>query len=273
MGMCRVFSRFAIASGMRWPTLVISCLLVIPLSLIAQNLTPSEASLMLPEAQHVSGVVSDSAGRPINGASIQHLGRMINDGVTDSSGHFELSTRVPAFVIRKIGYESAFVRTESAHSIQIMLKQTGAKIPACSSTSVCTTVGWGTVFCLANVDGVKVSDQINDIDYGNRIYSVKSEHGHQAMSHGGGPMWGFGRPFDEDVWSSTEYSEKTYRYDSDFIDTNFVTDAKGKTKAAKYWRFVGRFGESATYHDVDEESALMFDRVLDGICVAEQKRK
>jgi hypothetical protein len=258
---------------MRWFAPIVACVAAIPLILSAQNLTPREASLMLPEFQHVSGVVSDSVGRPINGASIQHLGNMIQDGVTDSSGHFELSTRVPAFVIRKIGYESVFVSTESAHSIQITLKQSEAKIPACSDKTVCTLVGWGTVFCFANVKGVAVSEQANDIDYGNRIYSVKSEHGRQAMSHSGGPMWGFGRPYDEDVWSSAEYSEKTYRYGSNFNDTNFVIDAKGKTKAGKYWRFVGRFGESAAYHHVDQESAALFDRALDGVCIAEQKRK
>ena len=226
---------------------------------------------MLPGTQHVSGVVSDSLGRPISGASIQQLGRMIKDGVTDSSGHFQLSTRVPAFVIRKIGYDSAFVRTEGAQALQITLKQSEAKIPACSNKSECTTAAWGTVFCFPNVKGVAVSEQINDIDYGNRIYSIKSEQGRQVMSHGGGSMWGFGRPFDEDVWNSIEYSEKTYRYDSDFTNTNFVIDAKGKTKTGKYWRFVGRFGESAAYHDVDEESAAQFDRLLDGVCIKQEK--
>jgi len=247
---------------------ITACLTVISLVLFAQNLTPREASLQLPETHRISGVVSDSLARPISGASIQHLGRLIAEVVTDSSGHFEISTRVPAFVIRKIGYESAFVRTEAARSIQITLKQSEAKIPACSNKTECTSVGRGTVFCFASVTGVTFSEQINDIDYGNRIYSVKSQRGRQTMSHGGGPMWGFGMPSDEDIWSSTEFSEKTFRY-----DTSFIIDAKGRTNAGKFWRFVGKFGESAAYHDVDKQSAALFDRVLDGVCINEEKPK
>ena len=244
------------------------CILAIPFLLFGQGLTSREAALLLPDTQQASGIVSDSSGRPISGAVIQHLGRSNSDGTTDSSGHFEFSTRVPAFVIRKVGYESVLVRTENAHAIQITLKQSEAAIPACSSKSVCTTAGWGTVFCFANIRGVTTSEQINDIDYGKRIYSVRSKHGRQAMSHGGGPMWGAGLPFDEDVWSSVEYSEKSYRYGA-----GVIIDAKGKSASGKFWRSIGRFGETATYRDVDQESAALLDRVLDGMCIRDEKRK
>jgi hypothetical protein len=273
MGNGRVFFRFAITSDMRCFAAIVAGLLTVPLLFVGQGLPPRDASLLLPETQRVSGVVGDSSGEPISGGSIQHLGQQTNSVVTDSNGRFEFSTRVPAFVIRKNGYESAFIRTESAHSIHITLKQSEAKISTCSSKSECTTAGWGTVFCFPNVKGVTRSDQINDIDYGNRSYSVKSEHGRQAMTHGGGPMWGIGKPFDEDVWSSIEYSEKTYRYDSEFTDINFIVDARGKTKEGKYWRFVGKFGETAAYHDVDQESAALFDLVLDSVCIKESPRK
>jgi hypothetical protein len=269
MGNARAFFRFAISLAMRFFAPIAICVLAVPLLLAGQAPTPRETALLLHETQHVSGVVSDSSGRPISGASIQHLGRTILDGTTDSTGHFEFSTQVPAFVIRKNDYESAFVRTENAHSIQITLKQSEARIPACSSKNVCTSVsGWGTVFCFPSIKGVTVSEQTNDIDYGNRIYSVKSEHGRQGMRHGGGPMWGGGLPFDEDVWSSVEYSEKTYQY-----GTGVITDAKGKSASGKYWRSIGRFGESATYHAADKESAALLDRVIDGMCVRDEKRK
>jgi hypothetical protein len=267
MGNGRVFFQFAITSAMRLSAPIVAGLLTVRLLLFGQGLPPREASLLLPETQHVSGVVSDSLGQPISGASIQHMRRLTSDEVTDSGGRFEFSTRVPAFVIRKNGYESAFVRTENAHSIQITLKQSEARIPLCSIKSICTSVrGWDAAFCFANVKGVRISEQINDIDYGNRIYSVKSQHGRQFMSHGGGSMWSFGMPSDEDVWSSVEYSEKTYRYGA-----GVIIDAKGKSASGKLWRSIGKFGESASYRDADQESAALLDRVIDSVCIQQDK--
>jgi len=243
--------------------------LALPFLLVAQNLPPSEASLLLSQEQHVSGIVADTDGKPLSGASIQHLGRMIPDVATDSTGHYELSTRVPAFVIRKIGYDGAFVRTEDAHTIRITLKQSRRAIPICSSKNLCTSVsGWDTVFCFANVKRVKASEQVNDVDYGNRIYSVKSGRTPQYMSHGAGLMWSFGMPPDEDVWSSVEYSEKTYRF-----GTGVIIDARGKSASGKLWRSIGKFGESASYYDADQVSATLFDQMIDGMCVRDEKRK
>jgi hypothetical protein len=254
---------------MRLSAPIAVCFLAVPFLLVGQGFPPREASLLLPETQLVSGVVSDSLGVPIPGASIHHLGRLSREGSTDSTGHFALSTRAPAFVISKIGYESAFVRTENAHSVQIILKQIQGRIPACSSKNLCTSVnGFGNVFCLTGVKGVKISDQVNDIDYGNRIYSVKSKSGRQVMQHAGGPMWGAGLPFDENVWTSIEYSEKTYANGS-----QYVVDARGKSSSGKLWRSIGRFGETASYYDVDHGSATLFDRVLDGMCIQQEKTK
>lgn len=265
---CRVFFRFAIASGVRVFAPVAICILAVPFLLFGQGLTPREASLLARETQQVSGTVSNSAGVPISGAAIQHLGRLNSEVITDSNGHFEFSTRVPAFVIWKVGYGGALVRTDDAHAIQVTLQRSDAEIPACSSKSVCASAGWGTVFCFAKINGVTISKQINDIDYGERIYSIRLEHERQTMTHGGGPMWGAGLPFDEDVWSSVEYSEKSYRYGA-----GVIVDAKGKSASGKFWRSIGRFGETATYRDVGQESAALFDRLLDGICIQQEKRQ
>jgi hypothetical protein len=248
---------------------ILACVLGIPLLLCAQKLTPREESLLLPFEQHVSGIVIDSSARPIAGASVQHAGEPNVEIVTDSSGHFELTTRVPAFVIRKVGFESAFVRTENAQSIRITLRQSQGALPKCLSKVPCSSVeGWACIFCFPHISGVKISAQKNDIDYGQRVFSVRSNHGMRAMQHAGGPMWGAGLPFDEDVWDSVVYSEKTYA-----LGEGLVVDARGRTKSGKFWRSIGRFGEGASYHDLDHESAIRLDRVLDGLCIREGRRK
>ena len=242
-----------------------ACALAIPLVLCAQKLTPREESLLLPVEQHVSGIVVDSSDGPIAGASVQHTTTSTKEIVTDLTGHFELTTRAPAFVIRKVGFEGAFVRTQNAQSIRITLKQSQGTLPVCSQKSPCSSIdGFGCVFCLPHIPGIKISEQGNDIDYGQRIFSVRSNHGRQSIQHAGGPMWGPGIPFDEDVWDSVEYLEKTYRFGA-----GLVLDARGQTKSGKLWRIIGRFGETASYREVDKESATQLDRVLDGLCIRE----
>jgi hypothetical protein len=50
-----------------------------------------------------------------------------------------------------------------------------------------------------------------------------------------------------------------------------VIDARGKTAGGKLWRYVGTFGESASYYEVDPRDAALPDRFLDGACVAAGK--
>ena len=247
---------------------IIACALAIPLVLCAQKLTPREESLLLPVEQRVSGIVADSSGGPIAGASVQHTAESAKEIVTDLTGHFELTTRAPAFVIRKVGFESAFVRTQNAQSIRITLKQSQGALPVCSKKFPCSSIGgFGCVFCLPHTPGIKISEQGNDIDYGQRFFSVRSNLGRQSIQHAGGPMWGPGLPYNRDVWDSVEYSEKTYRFGA-----GLVVDARGQTRSGKFWRIIGRFGETASYRDVDKESATQLDRVLDGLCIQEEKR-
>lgn len=208
-------------------------------------------------------------GHPLAGAWIEHTAARSKEPVTDQDGHFEFSTYAPAFVVRTPGYESAFLLSHTAQSVRVPLKKNTSTIPDCSKKIPCTSLTFGdTVFCFPPVRGVQVLDQGNDIDYGQRDYTVRSNHGRQGIRHGGGALWGPGMPFDEDVWTSIEYSEKTYTY-----GPSFIVDVRGKTESGKFWRSIGTSGETATYRDVDQEWAILLDKVLDGMCIREEKHK
>jgi hypothetical protein len=75
-------------------------------------------------------------------------------------------------------------------------------------------------------------------------------------------MWSFGLPFDEDVWSATQYSETDYR-DPDGL---LVIDARGKNANGECWRVLGHFGETAAYRKVTQDQAGLLDKVLDSAC-------
>ncbi|HLY63128.1 MAG TPA: hypothetical protein VKV95_20465 [Terriglobia bacterium] len=44
-------------------------------------------------------------------------------------------------------------------------------------------------------------------------------------------------------------------------------DAHGQMANGNHWRSFGKVFESASYRDVDEETAKILDKVLDGACL------
>jgi hypothetical protein len=80
--------------------------------------------------------------------------------------------------------------------------------------------------------------------------------------HGSGPLWSFGLPFDQDFWRSVKYEEVRYE-----IGGLTIIDARGEFPNGRRWRSLGKFGESASYSDVDQETAKILDKLLDGACL------
>ena len=76
-------------------------------------------------------------------------------------------------------------------------------------------------------------------------------------------MDGRGRALDnifvDRLWRSVKYEEVTF-------DWGGVTiiDARGQLPNGNRWRYLGMFGESASYSDMDEATAKILDRFLDG---------
>ena len=69
------------------------------------------ADLQLPQPRSVSLVVVDSQGEALENAFVEYLGNRSSGQLsTDSTGAMEFVTSAPAFVVRKVGYESIFVR-------------------------------------------------------------------------------------------------------------------------------------------------------------------
>lgn len=238
-------------------------LLISTAALPQRNLSPRETDLMLPSTVQVSGTVFDHRGEPVPHAAIFHLAAA--SASTDEAGHFSFSTRVPSFVIRELGFDGYFLRSSEAHDVRVVLKPSSGNFSRCTGNDQRERLeGWNTIFRFPRIDGVKAEKQINDVDYGSRFYLVESSSKVQrrGILHGAGVTWSTGAPSDEDVWSSVEYSERTFLWS----DCRFV-DARGTTKEGRYWRYIGYFGESAMYWDVDEKTKALLDRELDGVCI------
>jgi len=117
------------------------------------------------------------------------------------------------------------------------------------------------------VPGVTATRPGQDVDYGSRGYVIATSNGRVGIGHGSGPLWSFGLPSDDDVWRSVEYRETVFG-----TDPLITIDARGRTADGKFWRNLGKFGESASYRDVNEADARLLDRVLDGVCIRSNQR-
>jgi hypothetical protein len=245
--------------------IVIAVILVI----ICSQAQPFQ-DLLLPETRHIAGVVVDPEGKPVVEASIDHSNDRQQAHQTDSEGKFELDTRAPAIVVRKAGFRSEWVRTKEVTELPVTLQKLSGTglFRACSSTGDYIGIdGWGALFQFPKTPGVKASPQGQDIDYGARSYYVETKDGPKGIRHGSGALWSFGIPLDRDVWRSVKYEEVMYN-----AGRFTIIDARGRLPNGDRWRSLGKFGETASYTNMDEATAKILDGFLDGACLKSESR-
>jgi hypothetical protein len=232
------------------------------------RLTVLLAAAVLAQAQpagslvHVAGFVVDLSGNPVQGAAIVYAGRTIP--TTDADGKFEVDTSAPAFVVRKQGFRSEFVRINSANVPRITIQERKETLtfPTCSEGGLIGIKGFQSEFHFRKVRGVVAGRQGGDVDFGQRFYYVETRQGRKGISHGSGVHWGSGLPMDEDVWRSQKYDETVYT-----VGNETILDARGEFANGGRWRRLDRAGETAGYSDVDEATARILDRFLNGACL------
>lgn len=224
---------------------------------------PRKEALMLASPVRLSGVVVSSDGRPLSDVWINHTGVRVENIKTNSSGQFDIHTRAPAIVFSKDGFQSKYWQVTGESDARIILVGAAPRMRQCGTFSHCVSLkGFMSAFCLPSIPGVNVSKQGNDVDYGSRSCWITTPGGTPGIQHAAGGMWGPGLPFDEDVWSARNYSERTYVDDEGYN----IIDARGKSSDGKCWRVLGHVFETAAYRNVAEPDTPLLDRVLDGAC-------
>jgi hypothetical protein len=215
-------------------------------------------------SQRISAVVVDVEENPVEGASIDHAGKQ--RPITDANGRFELDTNAPIFVIRKPGFRSALVRTETAQASRITIQKLRETMvfPTCSGTTGRIGIKGSLLaqFWFPKIHGI-VAGPVGGDDYARRFYYVKTIQGPKGIDHGSGVHWGSGLPHDQDVWRSAKYDEIVYVT----ADHSLIIDARGEFQNGNRWRSLGKPGETASYSDVGPGTAKILDKVLDGACL------
>ena len=218
------------------------------------------ATLFVLVAHAETGIVVDTEGKPVAQAMVDP-GNFVFSVKTDADGRFDTKSN-DRFVVRKEGFQSELVTESAPRPLRIELKKAESWIPpSCAEGSKYWKVSDGDL-AFPEVLGVSASRMVSDVDYGARTYSVNGGR----ITHGSGPSWSWGTPSTTDLKETVTYRERL-AFRDEFLG---VVDARGETRDGKHWRYVGKFGESASYFDVTAEVAATLDRVLDGLCIADK---
>ena len=233
---------------------------------VSQRLTWYEKLLLLQAPQAVTGVVLDDAGTPVAGAHIDHSDVQAREQLfSDDHGRFQIRTRAPALIVRKLGYDGQLVRLSKTQPIHVVLHRSTRRLAACAAH--CRTLETSaSAFCIPTIPGVSSGEQGRYEDTFVRAFTLAGSEASGEMLHGAGAHWSLGIPYTGDVWESSDYSEHS------FIGKGAdVIDARGIAPGGKRWRYLGRFGESVSYYEAEPATAAAFDRVIDGVCLAEKR--
>lgn len=223
--------------------------------------------LLLPESRHIFGIVVDSSGNPIPDAAIVYTGKPRVE--TDAEGKFELDTRAPGFIVGKLGYRGALVRTETTDAPRITLQRVKETMVLSTCPTMAGRIGlkWGNSrFLFPKIRGMVAGPEGRGDHGSGRTYSIKGGQGPQGIGHIQGVQMGEG-PGEREIWRSRKFDEIDYASGGET-----AYDMRGEFTNGNRWRCLGRFLESACYSDVDPAAAKVFDRFLDGACLAPVRR-
>lgn len=223
----------------------------------------------LPAPRRVTLLIRDQSGKPLPEAEIWNTGDPTKLDKTNTKGLVELFTKAPAVVVVKPKFKSQFVLLPADGILEVSLlgELPRREFPRCAPNQKYWQLrGWGSMFRIPKTKGFRIWPQANDNDYGHLLYGLAKDTWKLSynfgIGHGTGGNWGY-RPTNYDVWSLKKYEETIYA--DPWAE---VIAARGETADGKFWRFLGRFGESLKYSDVDPDRAKALDQLLDRACIS-----
>lgn len=230
----------------------------------AAGLWSQRAPDMLLESVKVMGRVVDEQQKPVIGARVD--GERWTTVETGPDGRFELVTQAPAVVVRMAGFHSKRIAARSPELLSTVTLErlTAPALPLCSDKLEGAQGSQASAqpgLRLPRVKGVRVGKQKFDVDYWDRVYTVRSPRGKAAIRHGSGHTYTLGYPLEEDVWRSREFAEAVYA-----VGRVWIIDSRGVDQGGLRWRYLGLIAESAEYTHADAAAARLLDKVLDGVC-------
>src|SRR5262249_18483448 len=162
----------------------------------------------------------------------------------------------------------AFVVKPGPSQLRVVMSpvQNQLTVPACvQPDSAHKLIGWGKYGLHFTVPsaGVQILGGEPDVDYVR--YVIKPDKNAFYLELWFGPYSISTEPDDERFVESIEFSQRNLTSSKGVVGM----DSRGRTRNALNWRQTAAFGSGAVYRDVDSESAALFDKIIDSICLTD----
>lgn len=177
-------------------------------------------------------------------------------------------------VVRAAGFQSQVLHSRGKQ-LEVALRRSEKELPLCPANPPCISIG-SAGFCFPEVSGTRWAELQTGVDYRTRsvdaVRTLPPPLGwleqlgwlrpRGLIRWGEGLNWTSGAPSLLKITDSREYSEQGLTNEPGLP----VFDGSGVSADGSYWRYLGVSGESAYYSGVNNRTAKLFDRLLDGAC-------
>jgi hypothetical protein len=213
-------------------------------------------------AQQLSGAVKSPAGQPLANVYVFYSRSLRDIAETDDRGTFSLPYFETVISFRRAGFRPLTrIVDPSITKLDVVLEDAAPSqwlIPRCGDEEKRRRVGF---ILRMRVPKESVARKGRDADYENFAIGYGAKSSRVWLSGIAGPYGSLGIPPYAWILDATEFSERSFKAGD--IEGS---DMRGRLRDGKYWRYVGRLGESIEYSDLTQEQAAYFDRIIDGAC-------
>lgn len=225
----------------------------------------------------ISGTVVDEHGFPIAGTIVYgspSYGPNRSDvSTTDKSGRFHIDRPGTLLHVRSEGFQPrSIVLRGNEVDLQIALRTEagGFHLAKCRETAkgeqLLGSGIWG-VRVVVPERGVRVSKS-EDVDYVSYDIRVKSKGATLELWFG--PTAFSPDPDDKILIASVDFSQRSiFGPDGKVIGI----DSQGRTSENRLWRHAGGFTDGASYDNASPEEAVILNRIIESMCIAEDRKK
>jgi hypothetical protein len=213
-------------------------------------------------SSELTGTVESQSGHPLADVSVISVGSNRDETKTDANGFFKLPDHGRVVFFRHKDFRPITkVLDSDVTNLDVILDDAiGSErlVPSCASTDNREKrIGYESKYLVPK--GLKVR-RVRDADYVEWIlYSKKDKR--EWLELWSGPTVSNGFPRDELLTSSESFTERYWR-----CEMGGGIDMRGRSKNGMRWRFTSLPYGLATYENVSEETAAIFDLIIDGAC-------
>jgi hypothetical protein len=207
-------------------------------------------------AAELRGIVRTRSGGPLAGVSVSSVDQSLQETRTDKDGRFTLANHGRIILFRNKGYRPLTKTLDpDAVNIEIVLEESHSEIPPCAADLKSKRLV-GFLLRYAVPENLELK-KVTDADYQLFILYHKKNKAEWLELWFGNLVSDGKLPVDL-LLSSDDYW---------LGDFSFGLDIHGVSRDQQAWRKTSSLLNLAVYKNASSDSAKIFDKVIDGVCI------